>query len=133
MPNNGSAAVEHSELTFVKVESIADIEKEIVIAKSNGQGVMLDLYADWCVACKEFEAFTFSDKQVQNEMKKLRMLQVDMTENSQLDINIMEKFQILGLPTILFFDTSGKELERQRVTGFMNAEEFTAHLRLTFK
>ncbi|MDC2889199.1 thioredoxin fold domain-containing protein [Psychrosphaera algicola] len=123
---------EHSEVTFVKVVSIADIEKEILIAKSNGQGAMLDLYADWCAACKEFEAFTFSDKQVQNEMKKLRMLQVDMTENSELDIEIMEKFQILGLPTILFFDNAGNELERRRVTGFMNAEQFNAHLRATF-
>ncbi|WP_252736510.1 MULTISPECIES: protein-disulfide reductase DsbD [unclassified Psychrosphaera] len=132
LPNNGGAIAEHSEVTFVKVVSIADIEKEILIAKSNGQGVMLDLYADWCAACKEFEAFTFSDKQVQNEMKKLRMLQVDMTENSELDIEIMEKFQILGLPTILFFDNAGNELERRRVTGFMNAEQFNAHLRATF-
>lgn len=124
---------EHEEIAFIKVVTIADIEREVAIAKANGQGVMLDLYADWCVACKEFEAFTFSDPEVQNKMNQLRLLQVDMTENSQEDINIMEKFQIFGLPTILLFNESGIELPNRRVTGFMDAEQFAQHLTVTFR
>lgn len=131
-PTSESSVAAHDEVSFVKVVTIADIEREIEQANLNGQSVMLDLYADWCVACKEFEAFTFTDANVQQQMNKLKLLQVDMTENSDIDISIMEKFQILGLPTILFFNKAGTEISHRRVTGFMNAEQFTQHLKVTF-
>ena len=118
----------HGEVEFVRVVTLDDIHQQVALARSEGKTVMLDLYADWCVACKEFEAFTFSDARVKSEMAKMLLLQVDMTENSDEDLAIMEQFQILGLPTILFFDDSGIEQEQQRVTGFMGADEFLDHL-----
>jgi len=121
-------AESHGEVEFVRVVTVEDIQQQVAIARAEGKTVMLDLYADWCVACKEFEAFTFSDSRVQSEMAKMLLLQVDMTENSDEDLEIMEQFQILGLPTILFFNDSGVEQERQRVTGFMGADEFLEHL-----
>ncbi len=121
-------AASHGEVEFIKVVTLEDIQREVDIARQNGQVAMLDLYADWCVACKEFEAFTFSDATVQGQMARMRLLQVDMTENSDEDIRINDAFQILGLPTILFFSTGGSELTEQRVTGFLNAEEFSSHL-----
>ena len=113
---------------FRHVSSLSEIQQAVEQASRNGRVTMLDLYADWCLACKEFEAYTFSDEKVEQKMAKMLLLQVDMTENSDKDVEIMEHFQILGLPTILFFNASGNELQRQRVTGFMNAREFDLHL-----
>jgi thiol:disulfide interchange protein DsbD len=44
---------------------------------------MLDLYADWCVACKEFEKYTFSDPQVQNALKETVLLQADVQQTTR--------------------------------------------------
>ncbi|STY64656.1 Thiol:disulfide interchange protein DsbD precursor [Mannheimia haemolytica] len=89
---------------------------------------MLDLYADWCVACKEFEKYTFSDQNVQNKLNEMVVLQIDMTKNSAENIELMKHFNVLGLPTILFFDENGNEMSQSRVTGFLDAEQFLAWL-----
>ena len=85
---------------------------------------MLDLYADWCVACKEFEKETFSDPRVQKTFGDMLLLQVDMTKNSEENCALMTKYKVLGLPTILFFNQDGKEIEGSRVNGFMPPVEF---------
>lgn len=124
-----SASVESHEVEFIKVSNMSEIKQQIAKANAAGKPVMLDLYADWCVACKEFEAFTFSDKSVQDKMADFVLLQIDMTANNDADIEVLTEYDILGLPTILFFNTSGGELTTQRVTGYMNATTFLAHLK----
>ena len=95
---------------------------------------MLDLYADWCVACKEFEQYTFPKKSVQEALANSVLLQIDLTDTgSEQNVALMEHFNIFGLPSILFFDLQGKELSQQRITGFMSAEEFSAHITAIFK
>ena len=120
---NGSQAIETtSHLKFTSISSLAELDAQLAEAK--GKKVMFDLYADWCVACKEFEKYTFSDAKVQQKLGEMVALQVDMSRNSAENDAIMQRFQILGLPTILFFDEQGQEISRMRVTGFLDAEQF---------
>ena len=113
-------AVSHVE--FKQVKSEAELQQ--VLAENNKSLVMLDLYADWCVACKEFEKETFSDPSVQKAFGDMLLLQVDMTKNSEENRALMTKYKVLGLPTILFFSRDGKEIEGSRVNGFMPPVEF---------
>ena len=113
-------AVSHVE--FKKVKSEAELQQ--ALAENNKSLVMLDLYADWCVACKEFEKETFSDPSVQKAFGDMLLLQVDMTKNSEENRALMKKYKVLGLPTILFFNRDGKEIEGSRVNGFMPPVEF---------
>ena len=113
-------AVSHVE--FKKVKSEAELQQ--ALAENNKPLVMLDLYADWCVACKEFEKETFSDPSVQKAFGDMLLLQVDMTKNSEENRALMTKYKVLGLPTILFFSRDGKEIEGSRVNGFMPPVEF---------
>lgn len=113
-------AVSHVE--FKKVKSEAELQQ--ALAENNKSLVMLDLYADWCVACKEFEKETFSDPRVQKNFGDMLLLQVDMTKNSEENRALMTKYKVLGLPTILFFNQDGKEIEGSRVNGFMPPVEF---------
>ena len=113
-------AVSHVE--FKKVKSEAELQQ--VLVENNKPLVMLDLYADWCVACKEFEKETFSDPSVQKAFGDMLLLQVDMTKNSEENRALMTKYKVLGLPTILFFNRDGKEIEGSRVNGFMPPVEF---------
>ena len=120
-----SSAVENkavSHVEFKKVKSEAELQQ--ALAENNKPLVMLDLYADWCVACKEFEKETFSDPSVQKAFGDMLLLQVDMTKNSEENRALMTKYKVLGLPTILFFNRDGKEIEGSRVNGFMPPVEF---------
>ena len=111
-----------SHIEFKKVKSEAELQQ--ALAENNKPLVMLDLYADWCVACKEFEKETFSDPSVQKAFGNMLLLQVDMTKNSEENRALMTKYKVLGLPTILFFNRDGKEIEGSRVNGFMPPVEF---------
>ena len=113
-------AVSHVE--FKKVKSEAELQQ--ALAENNKPLVMLDLYADWCVACKEFEKETFSDPSVQKAFSDMLLLQVDMTKNSEENRALMTKYKVLGLPTILFFNQDGKEIEGSRINGFIPPVEF---------
>ncbi|MDZ7322792.1 protein-disulfide reductase DsbD [Kosakonia sacchari] len=121
------AAQTHSPLAFTSISTVDDLNQ--ALAQANGRPVMLDLYADWCVACKEFEKYTFSDARVQAALKDTVLLQANVTANNAQDAALLRQLNVLGLPTILFFDAQGHEQPAARVTGFMDAAAFAAHLR----
>ncbi|MEH2920565.1 protein-disulfide reductase DsbD [Samsonia erythrinae] len=121
----GEAQSHTSVLNFAPVANMADLNSALA---NSHQPVMLDLYADWCVACKEFEKYTFSDPAVQSHLSRISLLQADVTANREEHNALLKKLQVLGLPTIIFFDAQGKEIPGSRITGFMNAEQFQAHL-----
>ncbi len=112
-------------LQFTRVASIAELEQKL--AASN-QPVMLDFYADWCVACKELEQLTFSDPKVQQQLKNTMLLQVDVTANSDEDKALLKRFGLFGPPGIAFFNGSGKEMTTLKTVGFQDADRFSATL-----
>ncbi|PJG82019.1 protein-disulfide reductase DsbD [Caviibacterium pharyngocola] len=117
-----SAAISSS-VRFQRVNDYAQLQQ---LLKTNPNAVaMLDLYADWCVACKEFEKYTFSDPTVRRQFEKILLLQVDMTKNSPANTELIEKLKVIGLPTIIFFDQQGAEIQSARISGFMSAQEFS--------
>ena len=124
----GAPAVQQqAHLEFTRVSTVDELNQ--ALAQAKGKPVMLDLYADWCVACKEFGKYTFSAPEVRQALKETVLLQVDVTKNSAQDAALLKHLQVLGLPTILFFNAQGEEQPAQRVTGFMDAAAFSAHLR----
>ncbi|WP_236347886.1 protein-disulfide reductase DsbD [Enterobacter cancerogenus] len=120
------AGQSQAHLSFTQIKNVDELNRALVQAK--GKPVMLDLYADWCVACKEFEKYTFSDPQVQRALRETVLLQANVTANSPQDKALLKQLNVLGLPTILFFNEQGEEQPAQRVTGFMDAAAFSAHL-----
>jgi thiol:disulfide interchange protein DsbD len=119
--------IEQSHPRFEVVKNLEDFEQKLAAANAQGKTVMVDLYADWCVACKEFEKYTFPDTQVVDALSNTVWMQIDLTDNTATNIEFQEHFSILGLPTILFFDLQGNEISGSRVTGFMQAPAFAAH------
>ncbi len=115
-------------LTFERVASVAELDARIGEAAARGQPVMLDFYADWCVSCKEMEKFTFSDPQVRAKLADARLLQADVTANSDADNALLKRFHLFGPPGIIFFARDGKEVEGVRVVGYQSAEVFSATL-----
>ena len=122
-----SVAEAPATLRFERVKSSAELDQRIAQAK--GKTVMLDFYADWCVACKEMDRFTFSDAAVQARLKDTILLQADVTANNADDKALLQRFQMFGPPTTLFFDKQGNELTDHRVTGFQDASQFLQSLK----
>lgn len=137
MPSTNQVATQTSQQSqvqhFKRVATLKELQTAVKQANLEGKTVMLDLYADWCVACKEFEQYTFPDKSVQQALANSVLLQIDLTETgTEQNIELMEHFNVFGLPSILFFDLQGNELSQQRITGFMGAEKFSAHIEAIF-
>jgi len=125
-----AAAAKHAE--FKRVKTVADLEREVAAASAAGRPVMLDFYADWCVSCKEMERYTFTDAGVQAEFARATLLQADVTANDAEDQALLQRFGILGPPTIVFFDATGRERPEFRVVGFKQADEFRRHIAQAF-
>lgn len=121
-----SISAESHAPAFKSIDSVESFNA--ALEKASGKIVMVDFYADWCVACKEFEKYTFSDPRVKAKFTDKILLQVDVTANNEQHVALFKELNIMGLPTILFFDSQGKELTSMRVTGFMNADKFLEHL-----
>ena len=128
----GGATAQKQTLAFKQIYSLRELQSEIARAEQFGQGVMLDFYADWCVVCKEMEAFTFSDGRVKTATTGITLLQADVTENNDNSEELLNHFGLFGPPAILFFDIHGYEIPSARVVGYMNADDFTHHLNQVF-
>jgi thiol:disulfide interchange protein DsbD len=113
------------EVHFTRVANLVELEAKLQAA---GKPVMLDFYADWCVSCKEMEAFTFTDPQVRAKLDGMRLLQVDVTANSPEDKALLKRFSLFGPPGIIFFDREGKEIQGLRVIGYQPADRFLVTL-----
>ncbi|EID0062146.1 protein-disulfide reductase DsbD [Vibrio vulnificus] len=117
-----------SEVSFIKIRNVEELQQQLVLAKQAKKPVMLDFYADWCVACKEFEKYTFHDPAVAAQLKQFVLLQADVTRNQAQDIELLQTQQVLGLPTIDFWDAQGNPVSNARLTGFMQAAPFLEHI-----
>lgn len=123
---NGTAVAEH--LTFQRVKNETELDTVLANAKAQGRPVMFDFYADWCISCKEMEAFTFTDPRVQEQLRDAVLIQADVTENNEDDKALLKRFSLFGPPAIMLYDRSGTELTAGRVVGFMKADKFNSHL-----
>ncbi len=116
-------------IAFTRISTVSELKQQLTQAKAANKPVMFDFYADWCVACKEFEKYTFHDPKVARELTNFVLIQADVTAATPDDIALMEKMKVLGLPTIEFWDSQGEHIPQARIAGFMNAEKFLLHLK----
>ena len=124
-----SQAVEEEGLVFERVKSLGDLEEKIKQANLNHQPVMLDFYADWCVSCKEMEVYTFTDAKVKAALKGYMLLQADVTKDSDDDKLLLNKFNLIGPPAILFFDGGIEDQKYNRVIGYQEPKLFIENLK----
>jgi thiol:disulfide interchange protein DsbD len=110
-----------SKLPWMRVASLTELQQQLA---APGKPVMLDFYADWCVSCKEMEAFTFSDPKVRAQLDGMLLLQADVTANNEADRALLKHFSLFGPPGIIFFDAQGREIRGLRVVGYQSAERF---------
>jgi thiol:disulfide interchange protein DsbD len=119
------ARASHDGPRFTRIKTVAELDQALA---ATDKPVMLDFYADWCVACKEMERMTFPEAGVRAAMQGMQLLQVDVTANNEHDKALMKRFQLFGPPGIILFDAQGKEVRQARIIGFMPPVRFMQQL-----
>ena len=130
---SGGGAQEAS-LDFRQVADLEELQAAIDKAAKQDRPVMLDFYADWCVECVRYERTTFEDPDVARSLvsKNVRLIQVDVTDQTAADKALQEHFGIIGPPAIMFFGPDGEEVRRARIAGYKDADAFTEHARAVY-
>jgi len=121
LPGRTSAAV-GSELEWMRYD-----EGAVRAAIAAGGPVVLDFYADWCIPCKELDRKTFSHPEVARRLAGFARFKVDLTRDTPESAAVRERYQALGVPTIVFF-AGGREAPGTRLSGFEEAGDFLARL-----
>ncbi|MGV8942214.1 MAG: protein-disulfide reductase DsbD [Lysobacter sp.] len=121
---NTGGATQTRELPFRPIKSLADLEREVAAAQAAGQPVMFDFYADWCVACKEMEKYTFPEPQVHAALDGFVLLKADVTAHDAIDQALMKALGIIGPPATLYY-VDGAERRELRLFGFEKADKFS--------
>ena len=102
---------------------IADETQGLEAGQRESKPVMLDFYATWCAACNELE-HTYSDPAVKAKLSKFVNVKLDFTRNSAEVERLKQKYGIVGLPVVIFFDSEGNQLTDKRLEKFVEPEEF---------
>ena len=113
------AAEEHS------AQWLSSTATGLAEAQKQQKILMVDVYADWCAACKELEAHTFPDAGVQAALADMILVRA----NYESEESFIEQYEIVGLPAILFIDASGKEIKKSRISGYLEPEAFVQHVK----
>jgi thiol:disulfide interchange protein DsbD len=104
-------------------------EKIVAAAREEGRGVIIDTYADWCIPCKELDRFTFTNHGVREEAERFVTLKLDLTHANESATRAKNQYGIVGVPTIIFLDATGKERKDLRLEGFEKPEKFLARMK----
>lgn len=117
-----------SQLAMQKLRTQAELTQALKQAEQAGQPVMLDFYADWCVACVELDTFTFSDLAVQHALQGYALIKVDVTANDAEAKALSKAYKVIGPPALIFYDTAGTLRPELTVVGVMSPQEFIQHI-----
>ena len=105
---------------------ISDEVQGLEIARRESKPTMLDFYATWCAACNELDHRTYSDPAVKAKLSNFVNIKLDFTQDSAERKRLEKKYNIVGLPVVLFFDSKGNSLNDKRLEKFVEPEEFLA-------
>lgn len=117
---------------FQTIKTVAELDAAVAAAYANNQQVLVDFYADWCVSCKIMDKEIFAQADIQQQLNSWVLLRADVTNNTDEDRALMQRFQVFGPPAILFFE-QGLELSQARIVGETTKEEFSQHLQKNFQ
>ena len=116
----------------IVIKNNQDLANQLNSETTINKPVLLDFYANWCVSCKEMDAFTFSNPQVKIALKNVVLLRADVTANNADDQALEQQFGVIAPPTLILFDKNHHEIKQAKIIGYMSAKAFLKHLSLYY-
>ncbi|UVJ44563.1 protein-disulfide reductase DsbD [Pseudomonas sp. LS1212] len=124
----GEGATAIARTDWQTISTPAALDKVLAEAKSAGQPVLLDWYADWCISCKVIEHEVLTAPNVLAGLKGFRLVRFDMTQSNAEQRALLDRYKLFGPPALLFFSANGSEITSSRVIGEINSVDFAEHL-----
>lgn len=110
---------------FRKVSTIDGFDAAMAEARSKGQPILVDFYADWCVVCREIDREVMADAAVNTRLRNVSILRVDVTADTPQSRALMRRFDVVGPPTMLFVNAhTGRETDNSRSVGAVSVAQF---------
>lgn len=122
----GSGTVEAE--SWHTLSTPAALDAQLLAARTAGQPLMLDWYADWCISCKVIEREVFADPLIAPRLADYRLIRFDITDSNAEQRALLDRYKLFGPPAVLFFDGNGQEMDEIRVVGEITARQFTERL-----
>ncbi|WP_283188760.1 protein-disulfide reductase DsbD [Pseudomonas sp. PMCC200344] len=122
--NSSSTANPVGHDAFTTIKDPAALQRELDAAQAQGQWVLLDYYADWCVSCKVMEKQVFGKPHVLQALSDVRLLRLDVTADNAASRELLGRYKVPGPPSLLWIGTDGIERRSQRITGQVDADTF---------
>ncbi|AKV09982.1 thiol:disulfide interchange protein [Pseudomonas fluorescens NCIMB 11764] len=120
--SNVTRPVGHDAFTTIKDPAV--LQRELDAAQAQGQWVLLDYYADWCVSCKVMEKQVFGQTRVLDALSDVRLLRLDVTADNAASRELLGRYKVPGPPSFLWIGADGIERRSQRITGEVDADTF---------
>jgi thiol:disulfide interchange protein DsbD len=100
---------------------------DAAVASTTGKPIVIDFFATWCIPCKELDEKTFSDASVAKDLDRFTRIKADLTNGDDPAVKeLTKRYSIVGVPTVVFINSSGREQQQLRLTGFETPEQFLA-------
>lgn len=106
-----------------KIHDLAKLKQSLEQAKINHQPTMIILHADWCTTCKQNAQLRHNHPEIEAAEAFWKIIYVDITQQNKNSKAINNALKTLGPPTILFFDSNGKELIKHRIIGLLDVDK----------
>ncbi|CAI8984374.1 Thiol:disulfide interchange protein DsbD [Pseudomonas sp. IT-P258] len=129
--NQVVAAVPVGHDAFTTVKDPQALQRELDAAHAQGQWVLLDYYADWCVSCKVMEKQVFGKPHVLEALSDVRLLRLDVTADNAASRELLGRYKVPGPPSLLWIGADGEERRSQRITGEVDADTFLQRWTIT--
>ena len=119
-----STAAPSAHEAFMTINDPAVLQGQLDSAKAQGQWVLVDYYADWCVSCKIMEKQVFGKPEVLDALKDVRLLRLDVTADNAASRALLGRYKVPGPPSFVWIGPDGEERRAQRITGEVDAAAF---------
>jgi thiol:disulfide interchange protein DsbD len=119
-----TSAAPNGHEAFTTINTPDALQRELDTAKTKGQWVLLDYYADWCVSCKVMEKQVFGKDKVMQALSDVRLLRLDVTADNAASRELLSRYKVPGPPSFVWIGTDGEERRSQRITGEVDADTF---------
>lgn len=129
--NRGATPTASAHEAFLTVSQPAELDRQLAAAKAEGQWVLLDYYADWCVSCRIMEKQVFAKPDVLAALQGVRLLRLDVTADNAASRELLRRYQVPGPPSLIWIGPEGEERRARRLTGEVDAGGFLAHWQAT--
>ncbi len=110
--------------TFKVVKDMPQLEQALQLAKQHNKPVLLDFYADWCVSCVIMDRSVFTQPEIKKALENFVLLRADVTQDNAFDQALLQRYQIVAPPTIVFITGQGAVLPKHSIIGEVDTKQF---------